>query len=68
MQDSFVANLLRLIQKMKPKKVKEDKKKKKKKKDWDVDVEDIKDDKELKRVLYPGLALPDDLQIGVNTI
>ncbi|KAJ8313765.1 hypothetical protein KUTeg_008326 [Tegillarca granosa] len=51
--DSLIANLLRLIQKMKPKP---------KAKDVDVNKENktVKDDRELKKKLFPGLALPND--------
>ena len=56
--DSFIANLLRIIQHMRPKK-------KSKNVDLDGDDDDDtnddrkKDDKEMKRALYPCLALPD---------
>ena len=58
-QDSLTANLLRLIQKMAPKPVK---KKKKKKKERD---ESPGEDKELKKHLFPGLALPNDPKVRV---
>ncbi|XP_064647982.1 ATP-dependent RNA helicase DHX8-like [Lineus longissimus] len=56
--DSLIANLLRLIQKMAPKKPK-----KQKKKDTDGsddEFEKADNDKEMKRHLFPGLAIPDD--------
>lgn len=56
-----MANLLRLIQKMKPKR------KKKKKKQMDsFEAEDVKDDRELKKKLFPALAMPDDPSIRVG--
>ena len=51
--------MLRLIQKMRPAK----KKKKKKKKDEEEDLP--LDDKQLKRQLYPGLAIPDNPDVRV---
>ncbi|CAH1788112.1 unnamed protein product [Owenia fusiformis] len=56
--DSFMANLLRLIQRMRPKVPQRDNKKKKKKKKKDKENED--QDIELKKQLFPGLALPDN--------
>ena len=73
LQESFVANLLRLIQKMKPQ-IKEKKaKKKKKKKDKgeksgyeEEVVKEEKPDVELQKRLYPGLAIPDDPNVRVS--
>ena len=70
-QDSLIANLLRLIQKMKPKteKVKSKKKKKKKDKDpdesggggeWGEAADKLSEDIKLKQKIFPGLALPDN--------
>ncbi|KAK3591983.1 hypothetical protein CHS0354_031490 [Potamilus streckersoni] len=55
--DSLVANLLRLIQKMKPKHQKSEK--------VTLDSQENKDasEKELKKKLYPGLALPNDNRV-----
>ena len=68
LQESFAANLLRLIQKMKPQSKGKVKKKKKKKKaeageDWEgkVDSEDV----ELKKKQFPALALKDDDKVRV---
>ena len=58
--ESFVANLLRLIQKMKPKVVKKKKKKKSKKAGYEEEEEKASNDIELKKRLCPGLALPDN--------
>ena len=70
-----MANLLRLIQKMKPKYLPGEKKKKKKNKEKDFDKVEIKEeppdeknDIELKRQLYPGLAIPDNPNVAVSTI
>lgn len=47
--DSFIGNLLRIIQHMRPNK----------NKNYETNIGKDKDDKELKRALYPCLALPD---------
>ncbi|XP_061186085.1 ATP-dependent RNA helicase DHX8-like [Saccostrea echinata] len=52
--DSLVANLLRLIQKMKPKPQKEAKK------EIETDKESVQSDVEIKKKLFPGLALAND--------
>ena len=54
LQDSFMANLLRLIQKMRPRK------KAIKKDENDTDIKKDKSDVEMKKCLFPGLALPND--------
>ena len=72
-----MANLLRLIQKMNPKYVPGVKMKKKKKKkgkeEEEIKIkeeppEENKDDLELKRKLYPGLAMPDNPNVAVCII
>ena len=77
-QDSLIANLLRLIQKMKPKteKVKSKKKKKKKDKDpdesgggeWGEAADKLSEDIKLKQKMFPGLALPDNPAARVRPI
>ena len=52
-QDSLIANLLRLIQKMKPKPKSEDK---------EVKVSKDMSDLEIKKKLFPGLALPNEVR------
>ncbi|XP_062602763.1 ATP-dependent RNA helicase DHX8-like, partial [Saccostrea cucullata] len=52
--DSLVANLLRLIQKMKPKPQKETKK------ETEITKESVQSDVEIKKKLFPGLALAND--------
>ena len=66
-QDSLTANLLRLIQKMKPK-TEEKKKKKKKKKDKDKEKENGEEDEKLtiRKHMFPGLALPNDPNVKVS--
>jgi hypothetical protein len=61
-QDSLVANLLRLIQKMKPK----PKAEVKLKKEEEIDNETLKSDIEIKKKLFPGLAIADDPKIRVG--
>lgn len=61
-QDSLVANLLRLIQKMKPK----PKAEVKPKKEEEIDNETLKSDIEIKKKLFPGLAIADDPKIRVG--
>lgn len=61
-QDSLVANLLRLIQKMKPK----PKAEVKLKKEEEIDKETLKSDIEIKKKLFPGLAIADDPKIRVG--
>ena len=58
-QDSFIANLLRLIQKMKPKP---------KKKGNVVKEQNFADmdDRQMKRALFPGLAMPNDPNMKVS--
>lgn len=51
-QDSLIANLLRLIQKMKPKP--------KEKQQTEVKTSKDMSDIEIKKKLFPGLALPND--------
>ncbi|XP_034309636.2 ATP-dependent RNA helicase DHX8 [Magallana gigas] len=57
--DSLVANLLRLIQKMKPK----PKAEVKLKKEEEIDNETLKSHIEIKKKLFPGLAIADDPKI-----
>ena len=64
LQDSFIANILRLIQKMKPKKPKKNKKKKKKEPEWEEDEK--KDDQAMKRAMFPGLAMPNSATTRVG--
>lgn len=69
-KESFVANLLRLIQKMKPQ-IEESKKAKKKKNKVKTEEKFLtaeeKTDVELQKRLYPGLAMPDDPNARVCT-
>lgn len=62
-QDSLVANLLRLIQKMKPKEKKEIKKE-------EVDSETVQSDIDIKKKLFPGLAMANDpkVRVSVNAV
>ena len=61
-QDSFAANLLRLIQKMRPNKPK---KKKKKKKGSQLETEEKTGEIEMKKQLFPGLAMPNNPDVRV---
>ncbi|ESO82464.1 hypothetical protein LOTGIDRAFT_134557 [Lottia gigantea] len=61
--DSLVANLLRLINKMKPKPRKSDENEKSfEETEKELDTEDVK----LKRKMFPGLALPNNPEVRVK--
>ena len=76
-QDSLTANLLRLIQKMKPKTTDKSKSKKKKKKkekaasgggggEWGEEADRESEDVKIKKKMFPGLAIPDDPSARVS--
>ncbi|CAD5117511.1 unnamed protein product [Dimorphilus gyrociliatus] len=58
--DSFIANILRLIQKMRPPKEKKKKKEKKSSKKGSSKEEEKKSDLAIKAQLFPGLCMPND--------
>ena len=68
MQDSFVANLLRLIEKMKPSLVAAKEKKKSSSKKKKLVEKEIKTESDvaMKKALFPGLALPNNPCVRVR--
>ena len=68
-QDSLIANLLRLIKKMKPKSKQKPKGKAgKSEPTWDereAEEESKKSDRDINKQLFPALAMPNDPQIRV---
>jgi hypothetical protein len=75
LQDSLIANLLRLIKKMRPEGLSSKGKKKKGKKKaaptWDereAEEEDKKSNNDINRQLFPALAMPDNPNVRVGSL